>query len=244
MLERLNAIDRVDPPNFKVAYALSAVPARFALERRQWDEAAALELSSAARKAVQWARYPWAEANIHFARSIGAARKGDIAAARREADRLQAIREQLPARPGEYDWGKQVEIQRQIAAAWLAWAERRTDQAVKQMREAANLDDSTEKHPVTPGAILPAREQVGELMLASGKSAEALAEFEASLSRTPGRYNSILGAAQAAKRSGNIAKARLYRLMLKILGPAHTGKRRKLGDSGMNLGKRTGDDPS
>lgn len=220
LLERLNAIERVDPPNFKVAYALSAVPARFALERRQWDEAAALELSPAARKAVQWARYPWAEANIHFARAIGAARNGDIAAARRETDRLQAIREQLPARPGEYDWGKQVEIQRQIAAAWLARAEGRTDQAVKQMHEAANLDDSTEKHPVTPGAILPAREQLGELLLASGKPAEALAEFEASLHRTPGRFNLILGAAQAAKLSGDTAKARRYLSMLKMLKSA------------------------
>ena len=229
VLERMNAIRRVDPPNFKVAYTFSAVPARFALERRRWDEAAALELSPTARKAILWDRFTWAEANIHFARAIGAARKGDIVAARRETGRLQAIREQLPARNGEYDWGKQVEIQRQIAAAWLASVEGRPEQAVTLMREAATLDEATEKHPVTPGAILPAREQVGELMLASGKSAEALAEFEASLSRTPGRYNSILGAAQAAKRSGNIAKARLYRLMLKILGPAHTGKRRMLG---------------
>ncbi len=215
VLERLNAIERVDPPNFKVAYAFSAVPARFALERRQWDEAAALELSPAARNAVPWARFPSAEANIHFARAIGAARNGDIAAARRETARLQAIREQLPARNGEYDWGKQVEIQRQIAAAWLASAEGQTDQAVTLMREAANLDEATEKHPVTPGAILPAREQVGELLLASGRPAEALAEFEASLRHTPGRFNSILGAARAAELSGDTAKARQYRLTLK-----------------------------
>lgn len=222
VLERLNAIERVDPPNFKVAYAFSAIPARFALERRLWDEAAALELSPAARKAVQWARYPWAEANIHFARAIGAARKGDIAAARRETDHLQALREQLPARTGEYDWGKQVEIQRQIAAAWLAWAEGRTDQAVTLMREVAILDDVTEKHPVTPGAILPAREQVGELLLLLGRPAAALAEFEASLHRTPRRFNSILGAARAAKLSGDTAKARRYSSMLKMLKSARS----------------------
>ena len=222
VLERLNAIERVDPPNFKVAYAFSAVPARFALERRQWDEAAALVLPSAARKAVPWDRYPWAEANIHFARAIGAARQGDLAAARRETNRLQAIREQLPARTGEYDWGKQVEIQRQIAAAWLAWAEGRADQAVTLMRDAAHLDEATEKHPVTPGAILPAREQVGEVLLASGKPAEALVEFEESFRRTPGRFNSILGAARAAKLSGDTAKARRYRASLKLLKSARS----------------------
>ena len=244
VLERMNAIQRVDPPNFKVASTFSAVPARFVLERRRWDEAAALELSPSARKAIPWDRFTWAEANIHFARAIGAAHNGDIAAARLETDRLQAIREQLPAKKGEYDWGKQVEIQRQIAAAWLAGAEGRPEQAITLMREAATLDEATEKHPVTPGAILPAREQVGELMLAFGRPAEALAEFEASLRRTPGRYNSILGAAQAAKLSGNIAKARLYRSMLRMLGLAHTGKRRKLRDAEINPGKGIGDDPS
>lgn len=225
VLERMNAIQRVDPPNFKVAYAFSAVPARFALERRQWDEAAALELSPTARKAVPWDRFRWGEANIHFARAIGAARNRDVAAARRETDILKAIRGQLPARKGEYDWGKQVEIQRQIAAAWLVSAEGRIDQAVTLMREAAKLDEATEKHPVTPGAILPAREQVGELLLASGKPAEALAEFEASLRRTPGRFNSLLGAARAAKLSGDVAKARRYHSTLMMLKSARGGDR-------------------
>jgi tetratricopeptide (TPR) repeat protein len=214
VLAALNRIERVDPPNFKAAYAFSAVPARYALERRRWDEAAALTLPPAALKAVPWSRFPWAEAHVHFARAVGAARGRDVVLARREVARLGEIRKGLPAKPGEYDWGGQVEIAQRIAAAWLAMAEGRSAEAVSLMRAAADLDDATEKHPVTPGAILPAREQLGELLLEMGKPAEALAAFEGSLQRAPGRINSIYGAARAAQQSGSSDKAGKYRATL------------------------------
>ena len=202
VLERMYSIRRVDPPNFKVAYTFSAVPARFALERRAWREAANLELPPSAKAIVAWEKFGWATANIHFARAVGAARLGNIAAARIETDKLAAIRNKLFAKKGEYDWGTQVEIQRQIAAAWLAAAEGEGAQAVKLMRQAAILDEATEKHPVTPGSILPAREQVGELLLQQQNPVGALVEFEASLARAPGRLNSVRGAARSAALAG------------------------------------------
>ena len=202
VLKRMLAIRRVDPPNFKVAYTFSAVPARFALERRAWREAANLELSHSVKKIVAWEKFGWAKANIHFARAVGAARLGDVAAARIETNKLAEIRKQLVAKKGEYDWGTQVEVQHQIAAAWLAAAEGETAKAVELMRQAAILDEATEKHPVTPGSILPAREQVGELLLQLQNPSEALVEFEASLARAPNRLNSLRGAARSAALAG------------------------------------------
>jgi tetratricopeptide (TPR) repeat protein len=210
LIAALNRIERVDPPNFKVAFAFSAAPARFVLERRRWSEAAALTLPDTTQKAVNWAAFPWARAHLHFARAVGAARSGDTALARSEVANLAQIRQATPARPGEYDWGVQVEIEHGIAAAWLAAAEDRMADAIALMRTAAALDDRTEKHPVTPGAILPAREQLGEMLLEAGKPAEALAAFETSLSRAPGRFNGLYGAARAAQRSGATEQARRY----------------------------------
>ena len=225
MLDRLAAIQRIDPPNFKVAFTLSAVPARFVLERRDWKGAAALQLLPASRKAVAWEKFGWASANIHFARAIGAARLGNLEQARLEIARLQEIRQRLPVRKGEYEWGTQVEIQRQVAAAWFAFAEGKHSDAVGLMRQAATLDEASEKHPVTPGAILPAREQLGELLLAAGKPADALSAFEASLLRAPGRLNSILGAARAARLSGKIEKARFWESRIPKFSIRHRRKK-------------------
>ena len=218
VLDELSALNRVDPPNFKVAYAMSAIPARVALERRQWAEAAALTLPAPNRAAVPWARFRWAEAHIHFARAVGAARTGKTDLARNEIAALDEIRKSLPPRPGEYDWGKQVEIHQRIAAAWLAWADGQKERSVELMRAAAELDDATEKHPVTPGSILPAREQLGELLLVSNRPAEALVEYKISLGRAPGRIAGLHGAALAAELTGDQVEARRYRSLLPLCG--------------------------
>ena len=210
VLAKLNAMRTVDEPIFSVAYAATAIPARFALERRQWKEAANLEVPDNVLRLAPLDNFAWANAHIHFARAVGAARSGNFAAARLEVGKLSEIEQKLKVPPGSYDWKAQVGIGRQIAAAWLARAEGRNEDAVRMMRAAADLDDSVEKHPVTPGAILPAREQLGELLLELGRSAEALVEFEASLKRAPRRLGGIHGAAQAAKLSANAAKARAY----------------------------------
>jgi tetratricopeptide (TPR) repeat protein len=214
VLDDLNNISSVDPQSFKVAFAFSAIPARYALERRRWNEAARLPLRAGAVKNFPWNKFRWAEANIHFARAIGAAHIGDPDLARREVEELSAIRKGLAEVKGDYDWATQVEIERLVAAAWLAHAEGKSDESLRLMREAAELDDTTEKHPVTPGAILPAREQLGELLLELKQPREALAEFEKSLVTAPNRLNGLHGAARAAKLAGDTKKKKKYESML------------------------------
>ncbi|MBA3527493.1 MAG: hypothetical protein H0T82_11340 [Sphingomonas sp.] len=210
VLAKLSAMRTVDEPIFSVAYAATAIPARLALERRQWTEAANLELPDNVGALAPMENFQWAAAHIHFARAVGAARSGNSSAARVEVAKLGDIEQKLNISPGSYDWKAQVAIARQVAAAWLAKAEGRNDEAVRVMRSAAELDDGLEKHPVTPGAILPAREQLGELLLELGRPAEALHEFEASLKRAPRRLGGTYGAARAAKLLGDDVKAQEY----------------------------------
>lgn len=210
VLADLNAIHRADPPIFTVAYAATAIPARLALERRQWKEAASLALPDNVRQLAPLDSFQWGEAHIHFARAVGAAHSGNAPAARAEVARLHAIEQSLVIPPGSYDWRTPVTIERQIAEAWLAHTERREKEAATLMRAAADLDDATEKHPVTPGAILPAREQLGELLLELGQPGEALAAYETSLGRAPRRLAGLYGAARAAKLAGDATKAHDY----------------------------------
>jgi tetratricopeptide (TPR) repeat protein len=210
VLDALNKIKKAEPETFKVAYAFTAIHARFALERRRWDEAAKLTLPPGSLGAFPWQRFRWAEAHIHFARAIGAARTGDIASARRDVEELDAIRQALVEVKGGYDWAKQVEIERQVASGWLAHAEGKHEESLRLMRAAAELDDATEKHPVTPGAILPAREQLGELLLELKQPLAALQEFETSLRSAPNRFNGLYGAARAARLAADQKRARAY----------------------------------
>jgi tetratricopeptide (TPR) repeat protein len=196
-----------DIPQFAAAYALVAIPARYALERRAWKEAAAV---SAQPPTFPWAKYPYAKAIVHFARAVGGARSGDPEAARREVATLAEIQAALKGQKG-FDWATQVEVQRRAAAGWLARAEKKDAEALALMRSAADLEDSTDKHPVTPGSILPAREQLADLLAETGQPAAALAEYEASLRPAPARFNSYYGAAQAAERVGKKQEAKAFR---------------------------------
>ena len=210
VLDELEAIKQADPPTRTVAYAVTAIPARLALERRQWREAASLELPPALQGLSALANHKWAVAHIHFARAIGAARSGNARLAHAEVAKLAGLEQALTIRAGEYDWRKQVSIERQIAAGWAAHVDGNDHDAVRVMRAAAGLDDATEKNPVTPGAILPAREQLGELLLELGRPADALTEYETSLKRAPRRLAGLFGAARAAKLAGDRTKARSY----------------------------------
>lgn len=210
VIDELNRIQRAEPETFKVAYAVTAIPARYALERRRWDEAAKLTLPPGTLGSFPWQSFRWAEAHIHLARAIGAARTGDTAAARQDIEKLSAIRDELVEIKGGYDWAKQVEIEHQVASAWLAHAEGKQDDSLRLMRAAAELDDATEKHPVTPGTLLPAREQLGELLLELEQPAAALQEFETSLRSAPNRFNGLYGAARAAKRAADGKRAEIY----------------------------------
>jgi tetratricopeptide (TPR) repeat protein len=196
--------EKFDKENFAVAYALSAIPARLALERRDWK--AATELKPAG---FAWAKFPWTESTVVFTRAVGFAKSGDVASARGQVDRLEKLRDSLREAKNGY-WSDQVEIARREAAAWLARAEKKDSEALELMRSAAELEDSTDKHPVTPGALLPAREQLGDLLLELGKPAEALAEYRSDLVSSPNRLNGLYGAARSARLSGDAAAAKSY----------------------------------
>ncbi|HYE14446.1 MAG TPA: hypothetical protein VD968_08410 [Pyrinomonadaceae bacterium] len=231
VLDELNKLRRVDPPNFKVAYAFTAIPARYALERRQWAEAAKLPFPPGSMETFPWERYRWAESHTRFARAVGAARTGDAAAARQEVEKLADIRRGLAEVKGDYDWAKQAEIKHQIASAWLAHAEGRHEEALGLMRAAADLDDTTDKHPVTPGSLLPAREQLGELLLELKQPAAALREFEAALRSAPNRFNGLYGAARAANLAADRRKAKAYYGKLVALSRHADGDRPEIAEA-------------
>src|SRR5207245_2723627 len=195
-----------DVPQFAAGYALAAIPARHALERRAWKEAAALTAQPAT---FPWEKYPYAEAIVHFARAVGAARTADLETAHRALAKLTAIQAALQGQKG-FDWATQVEVQRRAAAGWLARAEKKDQEAVTLVRSAADLEDGTDKHPVTPGSILPAREQLADLLAELGQPAAALAEYETSLRSAPARLNSYDGAARAAERAGKKREAKVF----------------------------------
>ncbi len=188
LLDSAAAVTDGEPANSLVNdYALAAIPARYALERGRWAEAAALPV----RPAPAWRA---AEGITRFARALGAARSGDVAAARVEADSLAALGKTLEAAGGvQTYWATQVRIQRRAAEAWTILAEGDTAKALAEALAAADLDDVTAKHPVTPGAVLPARELYGEMLLATGRQAEARAAFEAALAPHPNRARSLEG---------------------------------------------------
>jgi hypothetical protein len=206
VLDELLEIQKAEPENLPAAYAFAAIPARYALERRGWADAAALTLYPSS---FPWSRFRWGEAITVFTRALGAARSGDAAKARKEVDTLQSLHSALVEAKQSY-WADQVEIQRRAAAAWVAHVDGKPDEALTLMRSAADLESSTEKHPVTPGPIVPARELLGELLLDLNQPAQALPEFEASLHSDLNRLNGLYGAARAAELSGDRAKARTY----------------------------------
>lgn len=219
VLDELNAIAKVSPEAVAAAYAFAAIPARYAIERKQWSEAAALEIRP---KEFAWNRYPWAQAIVSYARGMGAARKGDAVTARHEMERLEEIAKQVTTGRG-YNWAGQVEIQRLSVAAWGAFAEGNAEEAIKLMQAAADLEDASDKHPVTPGAIVPARELLGELLSEAGRPADALREFETSLIASPKRFNGVYGAAHAAELAGQKEKARAYyRSLMELAGGARS----------------------
>ncbi|HUF20012.1 MAG TPA: hypothetical protein VMP00_04595 [Burkholderiales bacterium] len=218
------AITKVNVENFVAAYAFASIPSRFALERGEWAQAAALRLTPAD---LAWGKFPQAEAILVYARALGAARTGDVAAARRDVERLQALRDQMAAAKIGY-WAGQTEFQIKAAEAWIAYAENRGDDALRLMRTASELEEASDKHPVTPGSIVPSRELLGEMLMSMGRPAQALAEFERSLKRDPNRYRGLYGAARAAELSGNARAARDYYAKLAVLTADRDSERPEL----------------
>lgn len=193
---------------FAEAFGLAAMPARLALERGRWAEAGKIELPANLSEA-DWKRFPQAESVQAFARAIGAARSGDAAAARREIDRLGQLQRALVERKLGY-WAEQTEVQAKVATAWALRAEGKDAEAVAALRAAADHEDRTEKHVVTPGPILPARELLGDLLLDLKRPAEALVEYETAIAKEPNRFRGVFGAGRAAELAGDREKARRH----------------------------------
>jgi tetratricopeptide (TPR) repeat protein len=191
----------INPARATAYYALAAMPARYVVERGEWRDAAKLAPSPS--------NFPFTEAMTHFARALGAARSGDPAAAQMDIDRITALRDRLKSAKSEY-WANEVEVMRLASVAWVALAQKKGDEALALMRQAADTEDRSEKNIVTPGRLLPARELLGDMLLELKRPAEALKEYEASQQREPNRYRGLYGAGQAAAQSGNRDKARHY----------------------------------
>jgi len=224
LVDEVTAIRKVNVENLVAAYAFAAIPARFALERGDWKEAAVLKLSPAD---LAWSKFPQAEAILVFARGLGSARIGDVATARKDVQRLQALGEAMTAAKMDY-WAGQTDFQIKALNAWIALTEKRHDEAVQLMRAAAEAEDASDKHPVTPGNVAPSRELLGEMLMTLNSPAQAFAEFERSLKRDPNRFRGIYGAARAAEASGNQEATRDYYAKLQTLAANRDTERPEL----------------
>ncbi|HXN73750.1 MAG TPA: tetratricopeptide repeat protein [Candidatus Acidoferrales bacterium] len=204
-------------------FALAAIPARYALERQDWKQAAQLT--------TRTTPFPYAEAMTWFARGLGASRLGQTAETNESATALQEIRERL-LKAGENYWAQQVEIQGLAVEAWAALASGKKDEALRRMKSAAEMEDGTEKSAVTPGTLASAHELLGEMLLQMNQPSQALEQFEAALKNEPGRFHAIYGAAQAAHLSGDRNKGEAYyRELLKVCGHADKLGRSELTDA-------------
>ncbi len=201
MIDGMNAVAGYNADRNTGPFALAASPARYVVERGDWAGAARLQLRPS--------KFGYVDAITQFARALGNAHTGNLDAARADLARLAEIRDKLREAKDGY-WSEQVEIQRQIAAAWILSAERRYEDGLKALSAAADAEDRTEKGTVTPGPLAPARELYGVMLLDRGMAKEALAAFEATLTKEPNRLGATIGAARAAESSGDAAKARQY----------------------------------
>jgi hypothetical protein len=190
-------------------YALAAIPARYALERGAWADAASLEPRSTT--------FPWVDAVTPFARALGAARSGSPAAAGAEVARLKALAEKLAA-ASDADWAARVDVQRRVAEGWVAFAEGRRDEGIAALRGAADSEDATDKSAVSPGPLAPAREMLGEMLLEAGRPKDALAAFQTTMAKEPNRFRAVAGAMRAAEAAGDRALAAKHARELLELG--------------------------
>lgn len=227
VVDQLVSFQQSAGANLPTAYAVAAIPVRYALERRDWPAAASL---SAPTIGFPLERFPWAEAMISYARALGDARTGNIAAAQAEIANLQSLKDSLSAAKDAY-WANQVEVQRLGAAGILAHVQGDNAKAVEMVRAAADLEATMDKHPATPSSVLPARELLADLLLELNQPAAALAEYKEMLRTDPNRFRSILGEARAAKQSGDAAAAHDAYQKLVALSKLATSERPELAEA-------------
>jgi len=219
-LKYIESINEVYPVNFKGAYTFAAAPSRLALENKNWNEAATLQLHPAN---FPWNKFPWQEAIIHFARLLGNVHTKNIEAAQSELTKLNQLHDTLEKQKESYN-ANQVAIQIKASEAWIKFAGGETTEALNLMKLAANMEDSTSKHPVTPGEVLPARELYADMLLETKQNENALQEYEAVLQKSPNRFNSLYGAGVAAERLNNTEKAVLYYKQLLAIADSNSDR--------------------
>jgi tetratricopeptide (TPR) repeat protein len=210
LTQQLPVVEPGDAALYAGRYATAAIPARYWIERQQWDDAAALPLPPRTSPGDPYAS---TQATLYFARALGASRLGDIKAAQAAMQPLLSLRDAL-AQSGDSDVD-QVNVQLKIVNAWIKWADGDRDAAVQEMRTAAEMEDATEKSPVSPGSIAPAPEMLGDMLLLANQPKFALAAYESALRSTPGRLRAEYGAAVSAQEAGLRSTAeRHYRNVL------------------------------
>jgi hypothetical protein len=217
----LNTFEEVNPVNFKVAYAYAAVPSRYLLENKLWKEAASLQIP---HQNFPWKEFPWREGIIHFTRLLGSVHSNNKRSAINELKELKQIHAKLLEKKDAYK-ANQILIQVKASEAWMMFNEGKNDEAIKLMNLAADMEDKTEKHPVTPGEVIPARELLGDMFLQMEQPRKALEAYEATLKKQPNRFNALYQAGLAAQQSGNPEKAELYyRKLLTFSDPASASR--------------------
>src|SRR4051794_7923438 len=190
---------------FSAAYALAAIPARYALERNDWAGAAALAIPNV----PHWSSFPFMEALIEYAHALGRAHTGDLDGAQKAIARMQQLRDATTDLKFDY-FRNHLDLQIKTALAWVTYGRGQKEEAVEALRKTADAEDVLGKHPVSPGALVPVREQLGGLLLELGQAKEAQKEFEAELKIYPGRFRGLLGAAQSAEKAADTESARRY----------------------------------
>ena len=222
VLEEMAAREGPFQGTFISAFHLASMPARYAVERQAWDEARAITPGTPA--SVAWEQFWWAEAISWFARGLGAVHTDDADEAERVERRMIELRDASKA-AGEGAFADYIEVDRLVLAAWRAHAAGHDEQALEQAREAVQLEGKTQKHPVTPGALYPSQEALGDLLLAMERPQEALAAYEGSLATWPGRFNSLVGAARAARAAGLDDEAHdHYQALVEVASEADPGR--------------------
>ena len=209
-LDQIKDLKTVHPAGISASmYSVAAIPARMALENKNWERAANLELQNLE---VDWQKFPWQKAIHHFAKAMGAAHLKDFGSAEIEIDILKKLHQNLIAQQdrSKHIQVKQVEIQMKTAQAWVLFSKGDIKRAVSLMQEAVAIENKTSKHPVTPGDVLPAIELLGDMFLEMGRNKEALAAYQENLKAHPNRFNGIYGAARAAKKTDDVVKAMQY----------------------------------
>jgi len=219
-LKYIATINEVYPVNFKEAYTFAAVPSRVALENKNWEEAATLQLHPAK---FPWNKFPWQEAILHFARLLGSVHTENIGTAQSELAKLNKLHDTLLKQKELYR-ANQVAIQIKAGEAWIKFATGEKTEALNLMKTATDMEDGTSKHPVTPGEVLPARELYADMLLQVKQNDKALQTYKAVLQKSPNRFNSLYGAGVAAERSDNIETAVFYYKQLSAIADSNSNR--------------------